>query len=117
MKKQPLNLVVVEDELDLCENFVDLFSGPDVKVVFFTDPVEASSAISEMNPDAAFIDYRMPKLSGDKLAEQLPSSIRKYLLTGELDPKPSFGFHEILGKPLDISYIRKIIDELKNEKS
>ncbi len=112
MSKQIINVALIDDEIDLCENFCELFKKEGLKIQSYSNPIVALEKMQKSPPDIAFIDYRMPIMNGDELAKAMPEKVKKYLLTGELEVRPSFEFEGILGKPLEIDRIRKILDQL-----
>ncbi|MFZ3229048.1 MAG: response regulator [Pseudobdellovibrio sp.] len=106
-----LNILINDDEPLIIELFSDLFGSSEVFIMATTSPQEAIT-YSQNNPiDLAFLDYRMPLITGDTVAQKMPSEIPKYLVTGEFDLSPIYKFNKILKKPLDITEIQKIIDQ------
>lgn len=103
---------VIDDEIELGELFVDLFSSPECYVVHFNNPNEVINALKKESPDLFFIDYRMPKMDGDELAKFLPKNIPKYLITGEINPQVKSEFTEILQKPYKIEKVFQILESL-----
>jgi methanogenic corrinoid protein MtbC1 len=91
-----LRIIFLDDEKDLCYNFVDDFSSTKVTIEAFTDPVEMLQAAKESPPDLLFIDYNLPGTTGDKVAALLENSIPKYLLTGDSKVKPEYKFQSII---------------------
>lgn len=88
-----LNVALIDDEKDLGHLFVDTYSSENIKITYFSDPRSALKS-SEIF-DLYFIDYRMPHMNGDELAQQLPPS-PKYMITGEINPKTTYPFIKII---------------------
>lgn len=110
--RKKLLLFYIDDEPDLCEIFKETLEGQPFDIFTFTDPEEALKAAQELRPDIAIVDYRLPKLTGDKVAAQLPSPVRTILLTGELNIQSSFPFDRILFKPINFESLIPILKEL-----
>ena len=96
----------VDDEVELCEIFADEFSNKDFEITTFHDPLSAIAACEKKAPDLIFIDYRMPGMNGDKLAQKLNPKIKKILITGEIQVEVETKFEVILGKPIINSLVR-----------
>ena len=96
----------VDDEIELCEIFVDEFSTKDYEITAFHDPQSAIAACEKKAPDLIFIDYRMPGMNGDKLAQRLSPDIKKILITGEIQVDVEAKFETILGKPIMNKLVR-----------
>jgi CheY-like chemotaxis protein len=112
-----LNVMFVDDEEALCECFKDLFENNEIKITTFSDPKIALENVTALKPDLIFVDYRIPSMNGDELASKLPPSIPKYLITGELEPKPNYNFNGILPKPFDYKKLEQVLAEhLKSKK-
>lgn len=108
-----LKVLFIDDEPDLCEIFVDTFSTPDLSIDAFTNPALAVEACKNRHYDVGFIDFRMPNINGDQLAQKINQNFPIYLVTGESDPKPTFKFSGILPKPFDCTKIENILTTLK----
>jgi CheY-like chemotaxis protein len=104
-----LNVYYVDDEIELCELFVDMFSSFEVTVKTFTDPFIALEYAKKNPPDLLFTDYRMPGMNGVELAKKLDPLIKKYLITGENNLIIDFNFEAILYKPIKPKLILEIL--------
>lgn len=110
----PMTVFFIDDESVLCDCFADEFSDPGITVKTFSDPKLALAEILKNPPDLIFLDYRMPGVTGEELATQMPSEIPKFLVTGELNMKTTFPFTAILKKPFEYEAIRAILDKKKS---
>lgn len=106
----------LDDEIDLLEMFVDLFSAPDLHILTFSDPQEAVSTLSAHPPDLLFLDYRLPHTTGDLVAQALPAEIPKVLVTGDLQVKLQSSFLDIFAKPWDVPKMEDFIRERKQKR-
>lgn len=75
---EPLRCVIVDDEplaVKMLENFVARTPALSL-AASFTDPVEALSRLSELQPHLLFLDIQMPDLDGLSLSRMVPSQTR-----------------------------------------
>jgi DNA-binding NtrC family response regulator len=106
----PLDVLYVDDEKDLCENFEDLFSSPQVRVRTFTDPRLAVAAANQDPPDLAFLDFRLPELNGEQIARAMKREIPKYLITGDLAVRCDYPFVATFYKPYAFDEVKRVLD-------
>ena len=106
-----LKVLFVDDEPALCECFVDIFSNEEVEILVAETAEQALTQEKKYSPQLVFLDYRIPSMNGDELAKLMNPSVPKYLVTGELEPKPSFKFDGILPKPFDYVRMQQVIDQ------
>ncbi len=108
-----INVFYIDDEPILCEIFSDSFASQEVLVQTFSDPQLALNSTEAVNADIVFVDFRMPKLSGEFFAELFTKRFSAkpdfYLVTGEIDPNTDFQFKGIIGKPYDEALINEIL--------
>lgn len=107
-----MSLVVfyIDDEVELCEIFIDYFSSQKIKVYTFTDPQQAIEKSKEVAPHLLFVDYRLQVTTGDEVAKKFDSKIPKFLITGDLSVKANFNFDKIFTKPYDIEVISQLLN-------
>lgn len=105
-----LKVYYLDDEIDLLEIFQVLFSTSEIEISTFFDPMVAMAAIAASPPDLFIIDYRLPKMSGDQIAQKLDHSIPKVLVTGELDVKYESTFQAVFSKPFNSKVIREFLN-------
>lgn len=103
----------IDDEPDLLELFIDLFSSKNVEVVTFLDPEAAVRAIWAEPPDLLFVDSRLPKTTGAQVARLIDPAIPKVLITGDLATVPDPNFSIVFSKPLNIPEIAGFIESLR----
>ncbi len=109
----PLKIVYVDDEPDLCEMFADLFNSPDTLVTTFSDPELAITEIRKNPPDLIFLDYRLPKTNGDRVALALGNTVPKVLVTGDVAVKTEYPFVKHFAKPYTRAEIAQFISEIR----
>ena len=113
-----LKVYYIDDEPELLEIFAETFARPEIEISTFLDPENAVVAINKNPPDLIFVDYRLPKISGDLLAFNLDPNIPKVLLTGEMSINCKTKFLALFEKPFQTEKIEKFIDSfVKDHKS
>lgn len=105
----------LDDERQLCINFMDEFSTPDVEIKVFTDPKEAIDKAKTNPPNLFFIDYRLPATTGDQVAQVLDPKIPKVLVTGDMAVETQYKFVKVLSKPYKSSEVSDIIETFREK--
>jgi FixJ family two-component response regulator len=95
----PLNIAFLDDEPALCELFKETFESQDINIKTYVDPEVAISDINLSMPGLVFIDYRLPKMTGDEVAKRINESIPKVMITGDLNIVLGSDFIKIFKKP------------------
>jgi len=112
-----LKILYVDDELDLLDIFKDMFTSPVLEVMICNKASDVKSIIQLNPPDLLLLDYRMPEMNGDQLAQViapfLPSSVPIALVTGDIEVKTQYKFHKVFKKPYDINAMQDYFDSLK----
>lgn len=106
----PFKIYYVDDEPELLEIFTDCFTSPKLSISTFTDPKHAIRAIHQSPPDLLILDYRMPDMTGDQLAQSVDQSIPKVMITGDLEVVPKAEFLKIFRKPYSLVELKELID-------
>lgn len=106
----------IDDETDLLEIFREIVESDQVKVRTFENTEQLQSSWEAEKPDLVFIDYHIKNISGDELAQTMPDSIVKYLITGTNHKDLKSQFAGIIKKPIDFENVTSIIGSqlLKN---
>lgn len=112
----PLRALYLDDEPELCEIFLEEFASDNFLISVFTDADKAIESARDFPPDLIFLDYRLPRTNGDKVAFSMPSEIPKYLITGESNVPTQYKFEKIFGKPFDRERIREVFEEALKQK-
>jgi CheY-like chemotaxis protein len=110
----PLKVVYLDDEVDLLALFKTCFESPEITIKTFSVANEALEFIEKnLDIDLVILDYRLRETTGDKVAERLPSRLKKIIITGELSLIPPPGIERVFYKPLAIREIRDYLNSLK----
>ena len=118
-----LRILIVDDELAICENLSDILEDFGHDVHWEVDPESALSTIERENEcvfDVAILDFKMPKMNGADLLcmirEKCPDivAILASAFCDDLKVKDSLknGFNQIMEKPLDVSNLLKLLEGL-----
>ena len=102
----------LDDEPALCDLFAEFFETGDVQIQTFTQAPAAIAAVSEEVPMVMFIDYRLSDTDGETVAAQLPDSLPKVLITGDLAATPDYPFDYIVSKPFSFRQVEEIIRDV-----
>lgn len=102
----------LDDEEALCELFEDFFEDTEYEIKTFQSPKEAIAYTLESPPQIMFFDYRLPGAKGDMIARDLPESIIKVIITGEMENNFIYNFKYILRKPCTMEEVLELIEKL-----
>ena len=119
-----LNILVVDDDRDVCEYLQDFLSSEGYLVTVVNDPTQALEALKQAEFHVVVLDLMMPKLNGIDLLEQIRQSdadIAVIILTGypSLETATSSIEHDVsayIRKPFTISEFREAILRIAKKK-
>ena len=74
------------------------------------DPNEALISIATKGADLVFIDFRLPNITGDKIALKIDPKIPKVLITGDLHVNVEAIFDRVFYKPVDFTQLAQYLD-------
>ncbi|MCW4049768.1 MAG: response regulator [Candidatus Bathyarchaeota archaeon] len=61
----------MDDDLDILEGYQIIFENEGFNIEYSSDPIDALQKATENQFDVAIMDYMLPHMSGDELAEGL----------------------------------------------
>ena len=115
------SILIIDDDLDFCEQLMDALTFEGHSVLYANDPVKGEQLIREGNHDIVLLDFKMPILCGVDILKNLKSdNIRKriFMVTGgffiEKALKEENVFDMVSGiipKPIDFKYLITKINE------
>jgi DNA-binding NtrC family response regulator len=113
-----LKIMIVDDEVDICNLFRDALQVAGYEVRAFTDPTEALEDFSLHNEEYGVIitDVRMPEMSGIELIKrvnQINKNVKVFLMTAfELknEELQELRMNEFLNKPI---YTQRLVEMVK----
>ena len=117
-----MRILAVDDEKDALEVLVTAISECDktAEIKGFNSPTEALAYATENPPDIAFLDIRMPTMSGLDLAKKLKAiNVRVNIVfsTGYSEyASDAFSMHAsgYIMKPVSVRLVRKELENLRN---
>jgi DNA-binding NtrC family response regulator len=120
----PLNILVVDDDKDVCEYLQDFLSADGYAVSVVNDPTQVLTALREHEYHVAILDLMMPKLSGIDLLGQIrrmDDDIAIIILTGypSLESATASIEHDVsayIRKPFSIDEFREAIGRIAKKK-
>ena len=119
-----LNILVVDDDKDVCEYLEDFLTSDGYTVSCVNDPTEALEAMRQAEYHVCILDLMMPKLSGIDLLGQIrhaDDDIAVIILTGypSLESATASIEHEVsayIRKPFSIDEFRDAIGRIAKKK-
>lgn len=119
-----INILVVDDDQDVCEYLQDFLSADGYSVTCVNDPTKALDALREREFHVAILDLMMPKLSGIDLLGQIrkvDDDIAIIILTGypSLESATASIEHEVsayIRKPFSIDDFREALARIAKKK-
>ena len=113
-----LKIMIVDDEIDICNLFRDALQVAGYNVRAFTNPTEAFEDFKLHNEEYGVIitDIRMPEMSGIELIKrvnQINKNVKVFLMTAfELknDELQELKMNEFLNKPI---YTQRLVEMVK----
>jgi len=112
-RNMKFRIVCLDDESAICEIFKETFETNLLEIVTFVVPIQAIDYVNTEHVDLIFLDYRLPGTTGDKVAGEMPDSIPKILITGELNLTNFPMFFKIVYKPFKIREIEDLIETFR----
>lgn len=84
-RKRPSEILIVDDDKDMCESLADVISlDSDYRVKYTTSPLKALKMIKGGSLSLAIIDYKMPEMDGVELLKRIKeasSALPVFILT------------------------------------
>jgi DNA-binding NtrC family response regulator len=119
-----INIIVVDDDKDVCEYLQDFLTADGYAVTCVNDPTQARDALREREYHVAVLDLMMPKLSGIDLLGQIrkvDDDIAIIILTGypSLESATASIEHEVsayIRKPFSIDEFRDALSRIAKKK-
>lgn len=111
----PLKIVYLDDEAVLLELFSEIFSSEEIVIKTFTEPEDAILEVQQNCPDLIFLDYRLPKTTGEEVARRMHVSVPKALITGDLTTSALPDFVKVFHKPYGVAEMKSFISHFMKE--
>lgn len=123
-----LKLLIVDDEIEICDFVKSFFKERDFDVVSAHNGSDALNLIETSNPDIILLDLLMPIMDGIELLKNLKernSSIKAIMVTAidelsKIDEAKKYGAVDYITKPLLLEdlerAVRKVADQFENSR-
>jgi YesN/AraC family two-component response regulator len=117
-----LNLLIVEDELELCQELVDFFECFFKNIKWASNGLEALELYKKNRFDIVITDLNMPKMDGVQLSREIRTLNREQViivLSGHIDTYVidliDIGIQALIIKPYELeSFLQKILVQCEN---
>ncbi|HDM75695.1 MAG TPA: response regulator [Deltaproteobacteria bacterium] len=116
-------LVVIDDEIDLCELIRRMFLDQGHEVIYFTDEDEALAWLKQENADLLIVDIQLRRRSGLDVLRQVKDLnlhpkviiITAYPSIRTAKEAVSLGASDYLIKPVDIDELERKVNRILDE--
>jgi len=118
-----MRLLIIDDEMDICETIGELAAAKGLEVATISDPSKVSEKITAFNPELIMLDLLMPGIDGVELLRVLADQVKdaKICLMSGSDARvlnsarrlgSAHGLNVVaaLEKPLEIRAIREALE-------
>lgn len=111
-------VLVVDDDPDIVANLCDILKDLGYHADAATSPCQAIQLVVENDYDVALLDYKMPKLDGAALCEQIgqrrpaivPIMITAYADADGIDRADKAGVWRVISKPVNLKDLIPLIE-------
>lgn len=116
-------VLVVDDEVDTCQNLADILSDLDYAVDTASNGPAALELAQRKSYDVALLDLKMPGMDGLTLYRRLrkvrPSTVAIIVTAYASDPTTREALHagawQVLSKPVDLKALLPLVDEVVHQ--
>lgn len=113
----PNNILVVDDERDVCDFFQDTLPEEGYRVLTALNGKDALALVRKERPDMVLLDIKMPGLDGIEVLERIKKideSIAVVMITGYGDLKTAreamrLGAFDYVTKPFSLDFIKAVL--------
>ncbi len=121
MSEQSASILIVDDEVDLCESIQFIFDDNNYKTYTANDVDTAFNIVVNEDIDIVISDVRMPDTSGIDLLKRIkawnPKKPKVILITGYTETSEqeaiALGAEDVLRKPIDLEELYSCVDSLR----
>lgn len=121
MFDRPCSILIVDDEIDLCESIQFVFDDQGYATFTANDVEAAFQIVAQENIDIVLSDVRMPGTSGVELLKRIkklnPLKPKVILVTGYTEitdeEAKALGAEDVLRKPIDLEELQNCVSALR----
>ncbi|HXV28260.1 MAG TPA: response regulator [bacterium] len=117
-------ILIVDDEIGICEEFRDVLQEDNHDVDFATSGEEALRKIQETSYDLVFLDVLMPRMEGREVLEEIKKvrQVPVAIISGYLPPHKeknimALGAVACFKKPLELKKIKELVEFIQSQKA
>lgn len=117
------SILVVDDEVDTCQNLADILEDLDYQVEMAHDGQTALEMVRQKAYDVALLDLRMPGMDGltlyrkirEEQADMVALIVTAYATTETTAEALDAGAWQVLAKPVDLSRLLPLVNDALNQ--
>ncbi len=117
-------ILIVDDEIEICEEFRDVLQEDNHEVDFATSGEEALRKVQKTEFDLVFLDVLMPRMEGREVLEEIKkiSRVPVAIISGYLPPHKeknimALGAVACFKKPLELKKIKELVEFIESQKA
>ena len=117
--KGPVRILIVDDEPSVCDAISLILKGKHHAIKALSDPLQAASYVESNDFDIAFVDLRMPHVSGSRIVELIRSKhpgVPVVIVAARSISPVDVVADRVLLKPFGAEELRKAVSELVVER-
>ncbi|HOW59906.1 MAG TPA: response regulator [Candidatus Omnitrophota bacterium] len=112
-------LLVVDDEIEICEFLKSFFEDRDFKVVTASSGEKALDQVAQFQPDVVLLDIQMPGMDGLQALKKIKESnarTKVIMVTAvetqeKIEEAMRLGADNYITKPLSLEYLEKDVQD------
>jgi len=120
----PPRILIVDDEIRMCESIKILLGGRNYEIQTFTSPREATTWLEQNTCDLILLDLMMPEMNGFELLDHIKTrypDVTAIMMTGHASIESAIealkrGAHDYLGKPFDHDELVKRVENALDQR-
>jgi DNA-binding response OmpR family regulator len=119
MTDQPFQILIVDDEVDACENLSDILTDMGYAVDIAHDGPSALKLVKDKTYDVALLDLKMPGMDGLELYKRLKAVsagtvaivVTAFAASKTAQAALDAGVAEVIAKPVDLQKLLRRVEE------
>lgn len=119
MYRVPIKMLVVDDEMEICEFLKTFFEDKDFHVTTASGGEEALKAVASLDPHIVLLDVQMPGLDGIETLAWIKKNhpqVKVIMVTAietndKIERAMRLGADNYITKPLSLEYLEKEVHE------